>query len=209
MKKILLFTLLFFSLGIFGAKAEDTNISSIANTLYIESLTADAGAEVSLSLKMKNTTSLVGFQCEIILPEGITFQTDEDGFGLAELSTARTTSRRTDYFNTSFPDFDLQHLRILCSSSKKYAFSGNDGEVAIVPITIAPTMTSGTYPIKISGIVLTDALGKTIEATDVFFSITVNGVENPDKYDLNGDGEVSIADVTELVNYILKKQKKQ
>lgn len=208
MKKILLFTLLFFSLGIFGAKAEDTNISSIANTLYIESLTADAGAEVTLSLKMKNSTAFVGFQCEILLPEGMTFQVDEDGFAMAELSTARTTARRTDYFNTSFPDFDLQHLRILCSSSKKYEFSGNDGEVAKVPIKIADTMASGSYPIKISDIVLTDALGKTVEVSEVQFSITVNGVENPDKYDLNGDGEVSIADVTELVNYILKKQKK-
>lgn len=206
MKRILLFTLLIFSLGTFCAKAGgDTDITSIANTLYIESLTTDAGAEVTLSLKMKNSLAFVGFQCDVLLPNGMTFQADEDGFSFAELSTARTTSRKTDYFNSSFPNQDLQKIRILCSSSKKYEFSGNDGEVAIIPMVVSGSMAGGTYPITISNIVLTDAMGKTVEAADVQFSITVNGAEDPAKYDLNGDGKVDITDVTKLVNYILKK----
>lgn len=206
MKKINLFIFLFLSLGIFGAKAgnNDTDISKLTNTLYIESLTVDAGSEVTLSLKMKNSNLVVGYQCDIVLPEGMTFQTDEEGFALTSLSTARTTVRKTDYFNTSFPENDLQHLRILCSSSKKYEFSGNDGEVGVIPICIDANMASGAYPITISQIVLTDPVGKTVEVANVQFTITVNGVVDPSKFDLNGDGTVDVGDEIMLREYILQ-----
>ena len=90
------FLLSYLCLGL-AAQAEVTDVTPYDNVLYAESVTGTAGSMVTLSLKLNNTEEVTGYQVDLVLPANVTVATDEDGFYLTELSTARTTSKKMDY----------------------------------------------------------------------------------------------------------------
>ena len=177
---------------------EDTDYSQIDNTLYIERVEAAAGGQVQLSVRMKNTIEAQGYQFDLYLPEGVTVATDEDGFVLAELSTARTTERKTDYFNSSVQADGS--LRVLCGSSKGYTFSGNDGEVAVITINLSSEMEEGEYPVILKNVRISDRnsvpyVTDYLKSTLAISSYTLG--------DVNVDGSVDVADFIAVANHIL------
>ena len=160
----------------------DTDPSTYTNTIYASKATGKAGQQTTLTLNMLNDIEATGFQMDIYLPEGATFAIDEEGFPMAELSLERTTARRTDYFNSEIQTDGA--LRVLCNSTKGYAFSGNDGEVALVTLNLAATMADGDYPIVIKNIVVTDATGNERFAVEMMKSTLTVGDVAP-VYDQN------------------------
>lgn len=175
--KTLKLLMLLFSIGILGAYAEDTDISKVDNTLYIENVTVEKGTEVTLSLKMKNNLSITGFQCNLFFPEGITVQKDEDDYPLVELSTERTTARNTNIFE-AVEQADGS-MMILASSTKSKSFTGTDGEVATITLKIGSDISSGNHTASIKGIALSDVTGVSHETSDVNYTITVKADEEP------------------------------
>ena len=177
---------------------EDTDYSQMDNTLYIERVEAAAGGQVQLSIKMKNTIEVQGYQFDLYLPEGATIATDEDGFALAELSTERTTERKTDYFNSSTQADGS--FRVLCGSSKGYTFTGNDGEVAVITINLSSDMEEGEHPIILKNVRISDKnsvpyVTEYLKSTLVISSYTLG--------DVNADGSVDVADFIAVANHIL------
>ncbi len=177
---------------------EDTDIAQLDNTLYVERIEAAAGQQIQLSVKMKNTVAVQGYQFDLYLPSGVTVATDADGFALAELSTARTTKNKTNYFDFSFTDDGA--LRVLCGSSKGYTFSGNDGEVAIITLNIAQDIAEGEHPIILKSIKLSDPSSvpyrtEYVKSTLVISSYTLG--------DVNADGSIDVADFIAIANHIL------
>ena len=175
--KTLKLLLLLFSIGILGAYAEDTDISNVDNTLYIENVTVEKGKQVTLSLKMKNNLSITGFQCNLYFPEGVTVQKDEDDYPLIELSTERTTARNTNIFE-AVEQADGS-MMILANSTKSKSFTGTDGEVATITLNISSDISSGAHTASIKEIALSDVTGVSHETADVNFTITVKADEEP------------------------------
>ena len=175
--KTLKLLLLLFSIGILGAYAEDTDISNVDNTLYIENVTVEKGTQVTLSLKMKNNLSITGFQCNLYFPGGVTVQKDEDDYPLIELSTKRTTARNTNIFE-AVEQADGS-MMILASSTKSKSFTGTDGEVATITLKIGSDISSGNYTASIKGIALSDVTGVSHETANVNYTITVKADEEP------------------------------
>ena len=138
----------------FVANAENTDVSKYENVVFPVSTTGGAGSTVTVSVEMNNTVDATGFQFDIFLPEGITIATD-DGFYLIELSEARTTSRKTDYFNSSFNE-EVGAPRVLCNSTLSYTFEGNSGEVCTIKLNIGEDVADGDYPIIFKNIVISD-----------------------------------------------------
>lgn len=177
---------------------EDTDYSTIANTIYLERVEAAAGSQVTLSVKMKNTVEVQGYQFDLYLPDGVTVATDEDGFSLIELSTARTTARKTDYFNSTVqPDGSI---RVLCGSSKGYTFEGTDGEVATITLNIDENMEEGDHPIILKEVNLTDK-NSTLYTTGYLKSTLT--IINFMLGDVNGNKKVEVSDFIATANYIL------
>ncbi len=177
---------------------EDTDYSTIANTIYLERVEAAAGSQLTLSVKMKNTVEVQGYQFDLYLPEGVTVAADEDGFSLIELSTERTTARKTDYFNST--NNEDGSFRVLCGSSKGYAFDGTDGEVAVITLNISTDMEEGEYPIILKNVVLTDKNSGRypvdyLKSTLVISSYTLG--------DVNADGFIDVTDFICVANDIL------
>lgn len=177
---------------------EDTDIAAYENIVYIEGAEASAGSQAVLSIKMNNTIAPTGFQCDVYLPEGIEVATDEDGFYLIELSTARTTAKKTDYFNTA--EQEDGSIRIMCSSTKSYTFAGNDGEVATITLNISNDIDEGTYPLILKNIVISDANATGAKIDYVKTTLTISSYTLGD---VNADGDVNVIDFTAIANHIM------
>lgn len=177
---------------------EDTDYSQIENTIYLERAEAAAGGQLQLSVKMKNTIEVQGYQFDIYLPEGVSFATDEDGFALAELSTERTTTKKMNSFDSAIQSDGA--LRILCGSSKGYTFDGTDGEVALITLNISPDIDEGEYPIILKNVKLSDRNSVPystpyLKSTLIISSYTLG--------DVNADNSIDVADYIAVANYIL------
>ncbi len=184
---------------------EDTDYSQIDNTLYIERVEASAGGQVQLSVRMKNTEDIAGYEFNLQLPEGITVATNQYGLPMAELSTERTNSTLTSSFGAEFQDDGT--LTVLCGTMKKnpqtgklFAISGNDGEVAIITINVASDMEEGEYPIIMKNVKLCDVDNIKYSIGNLKSTLAVSSYILGD---VNADRSVDVADFIGVANYIL------
>lgn len=177
---------------------EDTDISLYPDVIYLEPVEAAAGSQVTLSLKMNNTVPMTGFQCDIYFPEKTHVAKDEDGFNKIELSLARSTAKKTDYFNSAKQKTGA--MRILCSSTRSYTFSGNEGEVATIVLDVDKDIEEGEYPIIMKTIVLSDANAK---AYEVDYLKTTLKISSYTLGDVNNDGKINVSDFSAMANYLM------
>lgn len=145
-----------------------TDITSYADVLYLQPVETSAGSQVVVSLQMKNAIECRGFQCDLYLPDGVTFALDEDDFPIAALSTERTTAKKTDYFNAVIQADGA--LRLLCNSTNGYSFAGNSGEVAKITLNVSSSIPVGAYNLKLSKIKLSDPNAVDHVVKDVIYS---------------------------------------
>lgn len=176
----------------------DTDITLLDNVVYIEPVQSGTGRQLTLSVKMKNNKAFTGYKFDLYLPGGCTFATDEDGFPLAALSLERTTTAKTNYFDSSILG-DGEFLRVLCYSSKGYAFTGEDGEIATVTIDIPADMEAGDYALVLKDIEL--AVGD--ESYDTDYVKSTLSVTTYKLGDANDDGKIGVADLTAIASHIL------
>ena len=143
--------------------AEDTDISTMSNAIYIENFHAGIGKQVVVSIKMKNSDPIRGYQCDLYLPTGMTFALDANNNPIAKISGDRTT---TEYHSLTKSIQSDGCLRLLCNASEVHYFSGNDGEVAQVTVNVASTMEAGAYAISLRNIKM-GATSKPEEGTNI------------------------------------------
>ena len=132
-----------------------TDISQLANAVYIESSVATAGSQHVLTVKMKNAASIQiqSFQFDMYLPGGVSLVTDGYGKpGGVALSTGRTTASGADYFGCALQGDGA--LRVLCTRGS--TFSGTDGAVATVTVDVDGNLEPGDYPLVLENIVMAD-----------------------------------------------------
>ena len=150
MKRIFLLFSMLLLLGLSNAvMAEDTDISALDNAIYIENFEAGIGKQVTISIKMKNSGQIRGYQCDLYLPEGMSFAKDGSNNPIARISGGRTT---TEYHALTKSIQDDGCLRLLCNASEVHYFSGNDGEVAQVTVDVSESMAAGNYTISLKNI---------------------------------------------------------
>ena len=177
---------------------EDTDVTLYENIIFVENAEAAAGNTVTLSVKMNNTIVPVGFQCDFYAPSGTSVPKDADDYYLIDLSTERTTASRTNIFESGLQKDGA--IRILAASTKNYPFTGNDGEVLTITLTLDADLEDGEYPLIMKNVILSDAQSKTYSVDYVKSTLTVVSFTPGD---VNGDGAVNIGDVTSVVNNIM------
>lgn len=152
-------------------QAENTDISTIENVVYIEPVIITAGTQYTISVKMKNAVEAEGFGFDLYLPECITVAIDGDGFPLVELSTVRTTPKKTNSFDAAFQSDGC--LRVLAASTNASTISGSDGEVCLITVLIASNVNEGDYPIYLRNIAISDTQAQSHRTEQVESTITV------------------------------------
>lgn len=204
-RKLIILTLCL-SLGL-AARAEATDISQYENVVFPVSTTGSAGSAVTVSVEMNNTVNATGFQFDIVLPEGITVATDGDDFYLIALSETRTTSKKTDFFSSALQADGS--VRVMCSSTQSYTFSGNEGEVCTIQLNIAPNVADGNYPIIFNNIEISDADAVAHRVSKVEGTLTVGSTQYDEGYSVSilpflvtedAEGTFLVTNATELTN---------
>ena len=173
-------------------------VSDYMNNLYFIDTEALTRTQATLSLNMKNISAISSCQFDISLPAGITFATDGEGAALVDMSTERTSSSKHKFESAIQADGSL---RVICYSNTNSTFSGTEGEIFKVTINIGDNLLDQDYDIYIKNITLSEADGKTkydipLSASKINISTYILG-------DADDDRALDIADVTEVVTYIL------
>ena len=179
-------------------EVEVTDISTMDNVIYIEPMEELCGTQATISLKMKNSAAIRGFQLDLYLPQGVTVVKSSKNKIQGALSEGRLPDE--DEHQLTFSEQPDGAIRFLCSSQYDETFTGNDGEIATLLVNIAEEMTDGEYPIKLKSMKLTETdISKFYETTLVQSKLTVKTYILGD---INGDERIDVSDYTGVANHI-------
>lgn len=152
---------------------------------YIEDFAILPGETRTVSILLDNEVTYTAFQGDLYLPEGLS--TDEVSFDLTE----RKHSNHT-FTVSEFPD---GFYRLMSYSVKLKTFSGNNGALVTFDVTASHDFSG---PVIIT---LRNTLFTTEEGEEIPFDVEECTVSL--RCDVNCDGDVNIADVTDLIDYLL------
>ncbi len=167
MKKTL-FLLLSFVAAATAGSAQETDLSTLTDAVYVQSQSAPAGSQQTLSVCMKNSSSVQTIQFDLYLPEGLSFVANEDG-DLMTASKARIN--KFNYFESSIQTDGA--LRLLAQATTTNIPAG-DGEIATVIVKVDANMELGDYPVSVKNIILVNKENesKKVDVVTTTISIT-------------------------------------
>lgn len=174
------------------------------NTLTIANLTVEAGSTATLNVNMKNSASICGVQFDLYLPAGITLA--KDIFGDDDINIVGRTTLKRHSLGSGIQEDGA--LRVTLSSMQNATFSGTEGDIVSIALIIDATVAPGVYPIVMKKVELATPDEERYCTELVQATLTVKGTKpHVDlHYDINNDGEVTIADVNALIDYLLSIQ---
>ena len=180
--------------------AKATNLNAQENVIYVEPMEADPGTQVTLSLQMKNSAAIRGFQFDLYLPEGVTAVKNAKGRIQGSLSSGRLPE--DDEHTLTIQAQNDGAIRFLCGSQYDETFTGASGEIATLQVNVAEGMTSGEYPIVLKNMRLSETdISKYYDTDNVETVLTVRGEEPTPEWH---DGDVFTAQTVEGVDMIFQ-----
>ena len=178
---------------------EVTDISTLNNVIYIDKTEGFADQQLTLSLQMKNSAPIRGFQFDLYLPEGVTAVKNNKGRIQAALSSGRLPEDEEHTLTVSEQSDGA--IRFLCGSQYDETFTGTDGEIATLIVKIAEDMEDGDYPVSLKTIKLTETdISKFYETELVKTTLTISSYLTGD---INGDNKVDVSDYIGVANHIM------
>lgn len=156
---------------------------------YIEDFEITAGETVQVEILLDNETVYTAFQCDLYLPEGLSAA----GFKL----TSRKHSSHTLSVITQ-PD---GAQRLLSYSLQLKPYSGNGGALVTFNVTTSEDF-AGPAVIALRNVMFSNLEGEEVPLGDEQCTVITpaGGLIG----DVDGDGQISIGDVVDLNDYLLK-----
>lgn len=169
MKRFLILLLSSMILGVWNISAADTNLSGVANAIYVAGASASPGETVTLSIMMKNESQYTtGYQFSLVLPEGVTYVN----------GSVAKSSVRGNTANYQIQVRGTRTLAISCYSPNGTFFRGYDGEVATLQV-VAPNV-GGDYTLTSKGGVIAEANGSEVDCIEVRTTLHVHSLSYTD-----------------------------
>ena len=174
-----------------------TDISKLANAIYINPITTSKGSKARASIQLKNAEAATAYVFDLVLPDGVTVAKNDKGKYLDEL-----TDRHDDHSRTfNYKGGNVYSLSVLSGNSE--LLTGNDGPIRIVTLQIDDDIAENAYAIEIRNASYSKIDGTLVSLPNTKTSITiVNYVPG----DVNGNGGVDIGDAVSIVNYLVGKE---
>ena len=171
------------------------NLSDYDNYLSMEDVEAFHGDTLVIPVKMTNEASIISFQTDIFLPEGLELL-QEDGEYIIDPSERMT---RTHSIMSNAVASGA--IRVLCYSSNYKPFTGNSGDdLFYITVKVADNA-EGDYTIQLKNTLLTNTDFVDLAAPDVAANVNVKAYLLGDA---NNSGTVSITDVVVTAQYVLE-----
>ncbi|MCH5169254.1 MAG: dockerin type I repeat-containing protein [Prevotellaceae bacterium] len=193
-KRILLSLVSFFAMTAMWASITDAyqiHVTAAAN--------GTVGGTAELTLNMKNRNAIGTWVCDLVLPEGVTFEeiTVVEGRYPAEYGTPQITA----------VDKGDGIVTITCEGEEGVALTGTDGAVATVTVKIGADVKPGNYTVTVENAKLIEVNGTIHDKKTFEFPWTIEEGAAPGiKGDVNDDGNVDIADAVEVLNVMAGQQ---
>lgn len=186
MKKTLILCMILTGVLAFGVNAAD-----FGGKMYVEDVTIVPGETAVLSIQLDNMIDVSGFQFQMSLPTGITFQ----NWAISEERLPAGASANNVISMQRVKDGKLTVAGVL-NYGAGTSFTKGQGELATVNIVASPNLPQGTYLVELRGIGICDVMGKDYDVPSTTFTLTVgepSGIEmvngggsNGQVYDLLG-----------------------
>ena len=187
-------------LFILGLVLDLAGITHASDILKVQDVELAAGGSVALNIELSNTTTnLMGWQCDISLPEGLTLELKDNDkpavtlgerFGDTEHSISSSCRFNGDY-------------RFIATSMGGEAIPGTSGMLFTVTLKADASLPAGT---KLTGTVKNIEFNTQDNNQLIFGDVTFTiNIVNTMKGDVNGDGAVDIADAIAIMNYVVGK----
>lgn len=176
----------------------EVTINPQMNYLYSADFAGGAGGHVTLPVLMENDINVAGFQFDLIMPEGVTLTTKNDGTADATVTSRTSTHTLTGTTLTSGA------VRFTVFSLSNALITGTEGSVMNIRFDIDKNTPLGDYEVKFTNVQLTQKNGpdlSTIYAPDQTLKLTVGSIMPGD---VNADGVVNVTDAIGIISYILE-----
>lgn len=157
--------------------------SASAQSLSVQPIEAKKGGQAELSVSLTGGTAMTALQFNLQLPAGLTATTDNVTLGAA-----------TDGHSLSVETLDSGDLLFVLYSMDLNTFM--DGELLRIPVTVSEGAASGEGQLYTVRLATADAVSVSANDVTITSSIAKPG-------DVNGDGDIDIADAVCVVNYIV------
>ena len=162
--------------------------------LLVEDLNICKSETNTLPISMNNKDEITAFQFDVVIPQGITL-TD------VQLGTRKSDSHTVEFIKQTGSN-GVYRYRVVGVSLQSAPFSGNEGELVNLVLTADWSIQKGEYSIYIEDIVLTLPSGEKYYPDDISATLTVSESTTGDA---DGDGQIDVADIVAMVNYIIGK----
>ena len=169
--------------------------------IVVAGVSATKGQQAAFSIDLENkTTDLTAYQFDLTLPDGISLSVNDKGKFVVTKTSRYEDDSQT--LNITKLEGSSNTYRFVCFSMSNEKITGTSGAILNAALTIGASVNDGSYEAAITNIVVTKVNGTQLKLKDAKFNIVVTSVI---KGDANGDGEVNVSDIVEIVNYIMNK----
>jgi hypothetical protein len=175
----------------FKIKVVNSDINTDDDAIYAEDATALKGGSGVLTVCLKNAQPTSAYSFDLLLPDGVTV----DSYTLSSRHNEHTkTMKRNETTGVySFAVLSLQSNEV----------AGNDGAILTLNLKVADNVAVGNYDVKIQNAKYSLTSGSASVSMPDMVSVLI--IEDHIKGDVNGDGDVDIADAVCVVNYVVGK----
>ena len=170
---------------------------SAADGLHVTDFTIAPGQTLNIPVELLNpddSYSMLEFWMH--LPEGVNIDEDEDGELLVTANTGRLTRHVLEIEAKGNNAY-----KVLIYSGRNTAIQGSEGAIFTMQVTAAADAAVGNYQGRFYSQVFSNVDKQEYDPAESTFGVSIN--KTTLRGDLNEDGKVDVADVTELVNIIL------
>lgn len=170
-----------------------------ADGLHVAAFTIAPGETMTVPVELQNPDdSYIMLEFWMQLPEGVSIDADADGF----LLVTKNSERLTQNHPLEIEAKGNNSYKVLIYSTRNAAIKGNSGAIFTMQLTAAADAAVGSYEGRFYSQVFSNADKQEYDPAESTFSVTIG--KKALRGDVNEDGKVDIADVTEVVNIILE-----
>ena len=178
------------------ATCEVTVETPISSYLTLTDVSGLIGARCVLPISMSNTESIKGLQFDLRLPDGVTVATNEYDEMMFTLTSRAHSSHAVSANRLGNGDY-----RVVVSSLSAKTFSGTEGVIMNVTLSVDNNQVAGDYEVKLFSIVLNTADNVSIKPNGMTATLSLSDVAPGD---VNGDGSINVTDVGMVIDHILE-----
>ena len=187
-------------LFIMGVMLVCASITNATDILTVQDVKVASGKSTVLNIEMSNTTAnLMGWQCDICLPEGLTLELKANGKPTATLGDRFSSTEHT----ISSSCLNNGDYRFIATSMDGEAIPGTSGTLFTVTLKTDASLTPGTTLTgTIKNIEFNTLDNQKLTFNDIQFLVVIEEVR---PVDTNGDGNIDATDIMDIVNYMMGK----